>query len=212
MTPDLTLALIAATAVLVAIPGPNVALIVANTIAHGFRFGAITVLGTTVGVGLQLVVVVAGLAVVVELAAELFAWIRWIGVGYLLYLGIAAWRRGMSGLAEAATSVRPAGPLFWQGLLLALINPKTLLFSAAFLPQFVAPGPGLGSGMAPGAGALVVPAAVYLGVLLLGDLAWAGLARRARPAMIRLGRLRHKLTGALFVGAGLGLALARVER
>jgi len=58
MDPDAALALIGATAVLVAIPGPNVALIVANTIARGLRFGAMTALGTTIGVAVQLAVVV----------------------------------------------------------------------------------------------------------------------------------------------------------
>ncbi len=58
----IAIALIGATSLLVAIPGPNVALIIANTLARGFRFGAVTVLGTTVGMALQLAVVVLGLA------------------------------------------------------------------------------------------------------------------------------------------------------
>ena len=82
------LALVAATAILVLIPGPNVALIVANSLKFGFRTGVHTALGTTAGVGLQLVLVVTGLATVISVAADALTWIRWAGVAYLIYLGI----------------------------------------------------------------------------------------------------------------------------
>ncbi|MES0824972.1 LysE family translocator [Ruegeria sp. SCP11] len=193
-----------ATALLVAIPGPNVALIVANTLAFGFCFGAVTVLGTTIGVALQLAVVVLGLAVLLEFAASAFLWLKWVGVAYLLYLGIIAWRQGVADLEERKASGKPLKTLFWQGLFLATINPKTLIFNATFLPQFVAPGSG--------SGALLVTAAIYLAVIFFGDLIWAASAQTARPLLAKLGRLRHKLTGVLLFGSGVGLALARVDR
>lgn len=198
------LALIGATALLVAIPGPNVALIIANTIAFGLRFGAMTVLGTTIGVALQLAIVVLGLAALLEHAASAFMWLKWAGVAYLLYLGIMSWRQGLQQIHETRASRKPLRSLFWQGLILAMINPKTLLFGAAFLPQFVGPDAGVAS--------LGSAAAIYLGVLFLGDLLWAGSARSARPALLKLGRLRHRLTGCLFLVSGLGLALARLDR
>lgn len=198
------LALIAATALLVAIPGPNVALIAANTLAHGLRFGVVTVLGTTVGVALQLAVVVSGLALVLQLAAAALIWLKWLGVTYLLFLGIAALSRGDEDLSAVAASSQRLLPLFWQGLLLATINPKTLLFNAAFLPQFVS-----GQG---GPAGLVVPAVLFVTVIFVGDLAWAALAQSARPLIQNLGRLRHRLTGILLIGSGIGLALARSNR
>ena len=198
------LALIAATAVLVSIPGPNVALFVANTLAHGMRHGAVTVLGTTLGVALQLTVVVLGLAVVLQFAAWGLSWLKWAGVFYLLYLGYASWRRGVSELCANASSA-PLHRLFWQGLLLALVNPKTLLFSAAFLPQFVPT-------QTDTPWVLLMPATIYLGVVFLGDLCWVASAEAVRPFIARLGRLRHRLTGCLFVVSGVGLAFARIER
>ncbi len=200
----MALALAGATALLVAVPGPNVALIIANTLARGFRLGAVTVIGTTAGVALQLAAVVLGLAAVLEFAASAFLWLKWAGVAYLLYLGVRSWRQGVAGMEEAKASRKPLRIIFWQGLLLAIINPKTLLFNAAFLPQFVAPGAG--------STALLTAAMIYLAVIFAGDMLWAASAQSARPAILRLGRLRHRLTGALFVTSGLGLALARTDR
>lgn len=204
MDVTIAIALITATSILVAIPGPNVALIIANTLARGFTFGAVTVLGTTIGVALQLAVVVLGLAALLEFAASAFTWLKWAGVAYLLYLGVLSWRQGMEDVQGATASPKPLKTLFWQGLLLAMINPKTLIFNAAFLPQFVS--------AEAGSFGLLAVAAIYLGVIFLGDLVWAASAQWARPLVMKLGRLRHRLTGCLFFGSGIGLALARIER
>ena len=192
------LSLIAATAVLVAIPGPNVALIVANSLRYGFRMGVATVIGTTVGVGLQLVLVVVGLAAIVVIAAEALTWIRWAGVAYLIYLGIRTWREPAGDLSQ----VEPAPTLFWRGCLIALLNPKTLLFNAAFIPQFV-------SSANPASAQLAVVAAVFLAVLFAGDVLWAAFASSARRYLDKYAVLRNRLTGAFLTAAGIGLALAR---
>jgi threonine/homoserine/homoserine lactone efflux protein len=178
--------LLAATAILVAIPGPNVALIVANTLRYGTRSGIVTVLGTTVG--LQLALVVLGLVAVVETLAAALAWVRWAGVAYLVYLGVRMWRAAPGDLA--AVGAAPA--MFWRGCLVAVLNPKTLLFNAAFIPQFVA-----ADSATPADFGLV--AAVYLAVLLLGDSLWALFARSARPLLVGYPAIR----------AGAGLALTR---
>jgi threonine/homoserine/homoserine lactone efflux protein len=152
-------ALAVATAILVAIPGPNVALIVANSIRHGFRSGAATALGVTCGNAAQLLLVVAGMAAVIQFAAEALVWIRWAGVAYLIYLGIRTWNEPASDLA--GVQARPA--VFWRAVMIAAINPKTLLFIAAFLPQFVVIDGGP-------AGHPATIAAVFLAVLLADDL------------------------------------------
>lgn len=204
MPVDLMIALVAATAVLVAIPGPNVALIVANTLERGTRFGVVTVLGTTVGIALQLALVVLGLGALLYHAADLFAWLKWLGVLYLIYLGVQAWRQGDEELAGVAPSRQSPLVVFGQGLGMALLNPKTLLFSAAFLPQFIPSGAD--------ARTLALAATIHLCVMLLGDLGWVVLAGSARRSLRRLGRLRHRLTGGFFLLSALGLSLARVER
>lgn len=193
-------ALIVATFILVLIPGPNAALTVANTLQYGMRAGAITVLGTTVGIALQLVAVTAGLAAVIETAASALMWIKWLGVAYLLYLAIATWRRPAADLSgiEAQNNRH----LFRRGVLLAVVNPKVLLFNAAFLPQFL-------SGQGNATAQLLVVAAVFLSVILVGDLLWALFASTARHALERFGHLRNRITAVFLFGASLGLAVSK---
>ncbi len=192
------IALAVATAILVMIPGPNVALIVANSIRYGFRVGAVTVLGTTFGVALQVMTAVVGMAAVIELAAEVLTWIRWAGVIYLIYLGIRTWNTP----AEDLGNVKAAPVIFWRAVMIAAINPKTLLFIAAFLPQFVV----LGTGVM---GHPATIATVFLAVLLVGDLVWALMADSARQLLDRFATARNRITGGFLVAAGVGLALSR---
>jgi threonine/homoserine/homoserine lactone efflux protein len=92
------------------IPGPNVALIVANSLRYGARMGVATVLGTTLGVALQLLFVVTSLAVIVELVADALSWIRWAGVAYLVWLGLRTWCEPAGDLRYTAAAPK----LFWE--------------------------------------------------------------------------------------------------
>lgn len=188
-------ALALATAVLVAIPGPNVALIVAHALRYGLVAGVSTVLGTTLGVALQLLLIVFGMAALIAHAAEWLVWLRWAGVAWLLWLGVQAWR------APASGPIADEPRLFIRGFVIALANPKTLLFNAAFLPQF------LPADASPGDAALL--AGVYLGVILIGDLLWASFAAAAQPWLARNPKLQSRLTGSFLIAAAIGLALAR---
>ncbi len=191
-------ALTVATAVLVMIPGPNVALIVANSLKYGLRAGFITVLGTTAGVALQLALVVVGMTAVIDWAADVLAWVKWAGVAYLVVLGIRTWREP----ADDLTSIEAMPVVFWRGCLLAAFNPKTLLFNAAFIPQFVDP-------LSPSVFDFAAVAMVFLSVLFLGDVLWAVFANSARRVLARYSRIRNRLTGAFLTAAGIGLAFAR---
>jgi threonine/homoserine/homoserine lactone efflux protein len=193
------IALIAATLVLVMIPGPNVALIVANSLRRGTVFGLVTVAGTTLGVGLQLLLVVFGLSALIDAVAGVLTWIRWAGVAYLVWLGIQSWRTGADDLSDVQPQRDAA---FRRGAMLAAVNPKTLIFNAAFLPQFVSP-------QGDPSAQLALTAAVFLTVLALGDAVWAAFAGLLRPAMLRFSRLRNRLSGGFFFAAGIGLAVAR---
>ena len=197
-------ALIAATAILVAIPGPNVALIVATSLSRGTRYGLLAVAGTTLGVALQLALTVVGLTALVEIVAIGLEWLRWLGVAYLVYLAIRAWRAPTDDLTGAGPHRRSSHALFWGGAGVAVVNPKTLLFNSAFLPQFVSAESSLSIGTQ-----FILVAAVFLAVLAIGDSIWAGLAGWARGYLTRFGKLRNRLTSGFLLGASVALALSR---
>ncbi|MFI4998797.1 MAG: LysE family translocator [Reyranellales bacterium] len=202
MSFELYLAFIAATAILMVIPGPNVTLIVANSVAHGTRFGLLTVAGTSTAVVVHLALTVLGATAVLNFLAASFDWLRWAGVAYLVWLGIAAWRAPAVDPAGSRPQPRSARPIYARAFLVGLTNPKTLLFYGAFLPQFITQGPRA-------ADQLLLLAATFLGVAIVCDGTWAILAGRLRALLNMRVRLRNRLTGGFLVGAGLGLALAR---
>jgi homoserine/homoserine lactone efflux protein len=199
---DVFLAFVAATTLLMVIPGPNVALIVANSVAHGTRFGLLTVAGTASGIVLQLALTVVGASAALDFLASSFEFLRWLGVAYLVWLGIAAWRAPPVDLTQVKPQARSARGIYLRGLLVCLTNPKTLLFCGAFLPQFVTPGPDATR-------QLVLLAVTFFVVSTVLDSLWALLAGRLRALLTARARLRNRVTGGLLVGAGLGLALAR---
>lgn len=202
MSLDLYLAFVAACAILILIPGPNVALIVANSVAYGTRFGLLAVAGTSSAVAIQLVLTVLGATVVMNFLAASFDWLRWAGVAYLIWLGVSAWRAPAVDLARTAPQARSARLIYLRGFLVGLTNPKTLLFYGAFLPQFITPDPS-----APDQ--LRLLAVTFLIMAIVLDGLWAILAGRLRALLGTHARLRNRLTGGLLIGAGLGLALAR---
>jgi homoserine/homoserine lactone efflux protein len=116
---DVFLAFVAATTLLMVIPGPNVALIVANSVAHGTRFGLLTVAGTASGIVLQLALTVVGASAALDFLASSFEFLRWLGVAYLVWLGIAAWRAPPVDLTQVKPQARSARGIYLRGLLVA---------------------------------------------------------------------------------------------
>jgi threonine/homoserine/homoserine lactone efflux protein len=202
MSPTLYATFVAATTILMLIPGPNVALIVANALAHGARFGLLTVAGTTAAMILQLGLTALGMTTLLGELARAYDGLRWIGVVYLLWLGVSAWRAPAADLTKTAPEPRSPRAIFWRGFLVSLTNPKTLLFYAAFFPQFIDPNAGLATQFA-------VLSLTFLAVAVVVDSGWGLMAARFRYVLGVNGKLRNRLTGGLLIGAALGLALAR---
>ena len=196
------LAFVFASTVLLLIPGPNVALIASTSIAHGPRAGLMTVVGTSCAMVLQLAMSVAGITALLTISASWFSALRWIGVLYLLYLGIRAWRAASLDWTAASPAKPAMFAIFWRGVLISLTTPKTLLFFGAFLPEFVSPS----SPLLP---QLLILSASFLALAVILDGAWAVLAGRLPPILGGKGRLRNRLQGGLLIGAAAGLALAR---
>jgi homoserine/homoserine lactone efflux protein len=204
MSIELYLAFVLATIVLMLTPGPNLALTIANSLAYGPRRALLTVAGASSGLVVHLAVVTVGLGWLTALLADWFELLRWLGVAYLLWLGWCEWR--VRPTALDSPSVRPSrGARLWaQGFLVCLTNPKVLLFCAAFFPQFVVPGHSLLQQMA-------VLGATFIAIGFVSDTIFAVLAGRMRRLLTdaRRIRLRHRITGTLLIGTGIGLALAR---
>lgn len=200
---ELYFAFILATTVLMLIPGPNVALIVANSIAHGARYGLLTVAGTSTAMVFQLFLTGLGLSELLGNLALVFAWVRWAGVAYLAYLGIRQWLAAPVDLTQQRPQLKSARVIFLRGLLVSLTNPKTLLFFGAFFPQFLVPTKSNVGGQ------LVLLSATFLLIAVVLDGAWALGAGRVRGFLATRGRLRNRISGGMLFGAGVGLALAR---
>ena len=183
------------------IPGPNVALIVANSVSHGVRAGLTTVMGTLMAQALSLVLVTAGMTALLQGIGEWFGWLRWVGAAYLVWLGIQVWRSPPlgEGMAQAAAP-RSGASLFRQGLLSAVSNPKAVLFFAAFLPQFIDPARGLFT-------QFVLMAGTFALVEILTELFIASAANRIRPWLQRTGKAFNRACGGVFVAIGLALPL-----
>lgn len=204
MTSQLYAAFIVAVTALMLLPGPNVALITANSISYGPRRGLAAVAGTLAAMVVQLAFVGFGLAGILRLAGQTFEILRWAGVAYLLWLGLRAWFAPIEDLAAVRPERGRAVAVFLRGFAVSLTNPKTLLFYAAFLPQFVA-------GANP-ARQIWILAATSLAIAAVVDSGWALMASRLRPLLARHGRLKNRLTGAVLIAAGAGLAAARGGR
>ena len=196
------LTFVAATVTLALIPGPNMALIVSTSIAHGTRCGLLALVGTTAALVVQLLLVGVGLSAVLATAGRWFDILRWIGAVYLIYLGLRMWRSAPPEIADGDGAPKPGVRLVLQGLVVSLSNPKTLLFFGAFFPQFI-------SGDRSLAVQLAILSVTFVTVVATLDGIWAVLAGRMRGWIARRGRLLNRVSGGLLVGAGAGLALVR---
>jgi len=134
----LLLAFLAAAFILAVTPGPGVVYIVTRTLAQGRTCGLASVAGVALGNFGNAAAAAVGLAALLAASATAFDLVKFAGATYLFYLGVQALRSKPSG-APAATAPLGNWQVLRQGLLVALLNPKTTLFFAAFLPQFMQP-------------------------------------------------------------------------
>ena len=201
-SPALFLAFVAAVTVLMLIPGPNVALIVANSVTHGTRTGLLTMAGTVTATAAQLALVGLGLTAALDAFGVWFAWLRWAGVAYLVCLGIAHWRAPAVDLTLTPPDRKSPRAILARALLVSLTNPKTLLFFGAFFPQFIVAGAPVGPQVA-------LLSATVLTMAVLVDGTWAVVAGRVRHLLAARGRLRNRMSGGVLVSAGAVLAVAR---
>lgn len=202
--PHLLPAFILAVAALMTLPGPNMALIVANSLAYGARWGVLTVLATCTASMVQLLLVAVGMATAVSQLGGWFEWLRWAGIAYLLVIGLQQWFAPPPDLSGVRAQPKSLTRIFLRAAMVSVTNPKTLLFYAAFFPQFLAPD-------RPVAPQLLTLAGLYLVIALVLDSLWAMIASQIRRVIGRRAGLINRASGAVLISAGLGLALKRAN-
>ncbi len=188
-------------------PGPNGLLSLTHGACFGFRPTVATVMGGALGFFLLIAASLAGMGALLAASERAFTITKWVGAAYLVYLGFRIWRAPSPAIERAGASpgAGAAKPwrMFREGFLVAVSNPKALIFFAAFLPQFMTPGVPFPVQLAVLGGTFVLVEIVY-------ELVLAGLAQRIAPWLARHGRWFNRAAGATFVG--IGGALTTVSR
>jgi threonine/homoserine/homoserine lactone efflux protein len=205
MSLELWLIYVAAAIGLSLTPGPNGLLSLTHGACFGFRPTIHTVLGGALGFFVLIAASLAGMGALLAASERAFTIAKWFGAAYLVYLGVRVWRSPAPAVALAAQEIgaREAKPLrmFNQGFLVAVSNPKALIFFAAFLPQFVVPG-------VPYSVQLTVFGGTFVVVEIVYELVLAAMAQRVAPWLARHGRWFNRAAGATFVGIGAALTTA----
>ena len=212
MTLDLWLLYLLAAVGLSLTPGPNGLLSLTHGACFGLRATVWTVLGGAVGFFLLIAVSLAGMGTLLAASERAFTIAKWAGAAYLVWLGVRVWRAPppFATLSTAAQSpLLPAagrpGRLFGEGFMVAVSNPKALIFFAAFLPQFMVPDGTGGSGFAM---QLAVFGGTFVAVEFVYELLLAAMAQRIAPWLGRHGRWFNRGAGVTFVGIGAALTTA----
>jgi len=202
MTFELWLAFVLAASILLAIPGPTVMLVVGYALGEGRRSAWATVAGVALGDFTAMTLSMLGLGALLAASATLFTALKWVGAAYLVYLGIRLWR-APAVLAGAATEGNGRRPIAMLGhaFLVTALNPKSLAFFVAFLPQFMRPADPLLPQM-------LVLESTFILLATLNATLYATLAMRLRGAIGRPGVLKalNRTGGAILIGAGLATA------
>lgn len=188
-------------------PGPDTLYIVGRSSAQGLRGGVLAALGIGAGTLVHVGAAALGLSALLAASATAFTAVKLIGAAYLLYVGVGLIRSA----SEPARPVESAGRalsmrgVFFQGFLTNVLNPKVALFFLAFLPQFVA----VDAPSKPLAFLLLGAIFDFNGTLWNLLVAWSGarLSKLAPSAAFKT--WFNRCVGALFIGVGLRLALAR---
>ncbi|UWQ94778.1 LysE family translocator [Rhodobacteraceae bacterium M385] len=202
---DTWITFVAATTVLLLIPGPTILLVLSYAISQGRRVAVSTAAGVAVGDLVAMTASLAGLGAVVLASATLFTVLKWAGAVYLVYLGIKmiVSARGAD-LALPQTDAISTRRTFTHAAAVTALNPKSIAFFIAFVPQFIQPGAALLPQFAILVGTFVTMAA-------LNALAYALLAGSLRDRLARPGVIAWltRAGGATLIGMGILTATLR---
>ncbi len=194
-----------ATLILSVSPGPGVFSSISSGLHHGFRLGLWNGVGMQAANAILVGVVSLGLGALLLASETLFAGVKWLGVAYLVYLGVVTWKAPARGFEEDRDDhAHTPWQVFTRGFLVNITNPKGIIFFAAILPQFI----DVHRAQAP---QYAIFAATTFAVDLVVMMSYTALAARVLRVMKEPAHLRwvNRTLGGAFVAAGLALASFR---
>ncbi|TMR21088.1 LysE family translocator [Nonomuraea turkmeniaca] len=193
--PDIsTLALFSvATLGLLIVPGPAVLYIVTRSVSQGRTAGLISVLGVHLGSVVHVAAAALGISALLAASATAFTVVKYVGVAYLVWLGVRKLMRRAEGEKAIELKVQSRQRLFWEGFVVNVLNPKTAIFFLAFLPQFARPEAG------PIGPQILLFGLLWIVLGMASDGTYAMLASALADRVQRSARARRRLD----VGSGL---------
>lgn len=186
-----------ASAIVIIIPGPTVLLVVSYALGHGRRYALATTAGVALGDLTSMTASMLGLGAVLATSAALFAALKWVGAAYLVYLGVKLWRAPVSDAQTPDVSETRASRVFAHAYAVTTLNPKSIVFFVAFVPQFV----DLHASAWP---QIPILEATFIGLATLNAFGYAMLASSARRAIKSrtVQRAVNRTGGSMLIGAG----------
>jgi threonine/homoserine/homoserine lactone efflux protein len=204
MTLETWLAFTAATLVLLIIPGPTILLVVSYAIGQGSRVALPMSIGVALGDFTAMTLSMLGVGALLVASATAFTALKWIGAAYLVWLGIKLWRAGNGLRVPPRAGATSKARMLAHAWLVTALNPKTITFFVAFLPQFIDPAADFVTQM-------VIFEATFVPLAFVNALGFAAMASRARglvhnPKAIGI---INRVGGSLLIGAGLAALAVR---
>ena len=198
----LYISFVATSTAVIIVPGPNVMAVVSTSLSYGSKKGLQTVLGTSTAMLIQLFIAAFSTTWLVDTLTKGFEWLRWLGVFYLVYLGITHLLRLLDKRdSKKETFVTSS---FSRGFIVSLANPKTILFFSAYMPQFVSPRGEFET-------QITLLSATFLFLAMVFDSLYAILAGRLQGLLqiAKTHRIRDGISALLYICAGAWLAALR---
>ncbi len=199
MSFDHWLAFAVASAVMLAIPGPTILLVISYALGHGRKAAGATVAGVALGDFTAMTASMLGLGALLATSAAIFTVLKWAGAAYLVWLGVKLWRAPVSIGTEGDTPAE-GKPLriFAHAYVVTALNPKSIVFFVAFLPQFL-------DVSQPVLPQMAIFEITFLVLGSLNALFYALLASAARKTIRKpsVQKVVNRTGGTLLIGAGL---------
>ena len=186
-------------------PGPSILYVMSRSVGQGRTAGLVSALGLGAGSLIHAGAAALGLSVILAYSPLAYTVVKYLGAGYLVYLGVRILLVGDRQLRTAVLAHVSLTRVFWQGVVTELLNPKIVLFFMSFLPQFVDPARGSVAGQTLFLGLLfhVTGVPINMLVAVVGGAIASWLSQNPVFA-----RVRNGLAGAVLIGLGVRLALS----